>query len=149
MFIFITKLIPVASFRDVFYLNYSRNKTSYKQGIYMIKFTILLKQKSTMTHQEFVAYHREKHAPLFSSLPAVKKHVRRYVQQHTVPLDIPGLPPMKYDGITEIWFDSKEDIGAVFNDPEYLAKIRPDEEQFLDLNGCDFVVSEENIVISL
>ena len=91
----------------------------------------------------------EKHAPLFSSLPAVKKHVRRYVQQHTVPLDIPGLPPMKYDGITEIWFDSKEDIGAVFNDPEYFAKIRPDEELFLDLNGCDFVVSEENIVISL
>ena len=113
----------------------------------MIKFTILLKRKSTITHQEFVTYHQDKHAPLFSSLAAVRQHVKRYVQQHAIPVKIPGLPPVKYDGITEIWFNSTEDINAVFNDPEYLKKIRPDEELFLDIQGCDFVISKENIVI--
>ena len=48
----------------------------------MIKFTILLRRKPPMTHDEFVAYHRDKHAPLFSALPAVRQHVRRYVQCH-------------------------------------------------------------------
>lgn len=113
----------------------------------MIKFTILLKRKASMTQSEFVAYHREKHAPLFCSLPAVGQHVRRYIQQHTVPLEMPGLPPVKYDGITELWFDSADSINAVFNDPEYLAKIRPDEEKFLDVQNCDIVVSQENVVI--
>ena len=113
----------------------------------MIKLTILLKRKSSMTHQEFVTYHREKHAPLFCSLPAVGEHVRAYTQQHTVQVEMPGLPPAKYDGITEIWFDSAESINAVFQDPEYLAKIRPDEEQFLDLQGCDILVTQENIVL--
>ena len=60
---------------------------------------------------------------------------------------MPGLPPAKYDGITELWFDDASDIAALFNDPDYLAQIRPDEERFLDLHGCDFIVSQENIVL--
>ena len=113
----------------------------------MIKFTILLRRKPSLTQDEFAAYHRDQHAPLFCSLPAVQQHVRRYVQQHALPLELPGLPPAKYDGMTELWFDDASGIGAVFSDPEYLARIRPDEEKFLDLPGCDFMVSQENIVL--
>lgn len=113
----------------------------------MIKFTILLKRKPSISHDEFVTYHKENHAALFKSLPAVQAHVRRYTQQHTVPLDMPGLPPVKWDGITEIWFDNENDIAAVFNDEEYLAKIRPDEQEFLDIPSCDCLVTTENFVI--
>ncbi len=49
----------------------------------MIKMTILLRRKPEISHEEFVAYHRNKHAPLFSSLTEVKQHVRRYVQCHS------------------------------------------------------------------
>ena len=112
----------------------------------MIKFTILLKRKATLTHEQFVEYHKAKHAPLFSAVPAVQTHVRRYVQQHALPVELPGLPPARYDGITELWFDDVPAIAAVFGDAEYLARIRPDEEQFLDLHGCDFVGSQENPV---
>ena len=80
------------------------------------------------------------------SVAAVRAHVRRYVQQHAVAVELPGLPPAKYDGITELWFDDVAGIGAVFGDAEYMARIRPDEESFLDLHGCDFVVSEETVV---
>ena len=113
----------------------------------MTKFTILLKRHPAMSQQEFVAYHREKHAPLFCALPAVQQRVRRYVQQHTVPVEMPGLPPVKYDGITELWFDSVNDIAALFSDPAYLAQIRPDEAHFLDLHACDFIVSQEHPVL--
>ena len=113
----------------------------------MIKFTILLKRKPTLTHEQFVDYHKTQHAPLFASIPAVEAHVRRYVQQHTLPVELPGLPSVKYDGITELWFDDVSAIAAVFGDPEYLARVRPDEEKFLDLHGCDFIISQETPIL--
>ena len=113
----------------------------------MIKFTILLKRNAKLSQEEFVEYHRTRHAPLFTSIGAVKTHVRRYVQQHALPIAMPGLPPAKYDGVTELWFDDAEGVGAVFTDPEYLAVIRPDEEKFLDLQGCDFILSQETPIL--
>ena len=112
----------------------------------MVKFTILLKRRPDLTHAQFVEHHRTTHAPLFMSVAAVKAHVRRYVQQHALDVELPGLPPCKYDGITELWFDDVGAIAAVFTDAEYMARIRPDEERFLDLHGCDFIVSEETPV---
>ena len=113
----------------------------------MVKFTILLRRKPGMSHEAFVQHHRAVHAPLFMSVAAVQQQVRRYVQQHALPVELPGLPPAKYDGITELWFDDVTAIGAVFGDAEYLRRIRPDEESFLDLHGCDFIVSEETPVL--
>ena len=113
----------------------------------MVKFTILLRRKSTLTQAEFVEHHKAIHAPLFMSVGVVKETVRRYVQQHAMPVELPGLPPVKYDGITELWFDDVDALARCFSDHDYLARIRPDEEAFLDLHGCDFVVSTENVVL--
>ncbi len=112
----------------------------------MIKFTILLKRKASLTHDQFVRHHKDVHAGLFMSVRVVKETVRRYVQEHTLPVDLPGMPPAKYDGITELWFDDIDALGRCFSDLEYMSKIRPDEESFLDLHGCDFLVSTENVV---
>ena len=113
----------------------------------MIKFSILLKRKPSLTRAEFIYHHRNVHAALFMSVPVVKETVRRYVQQHALPVDLPGMPPLKYDGITELWFDDIDAIGRLFSDAEYMRVIRPDEESFIDLEGCDFVVSEERVVL--
>ena len=112
----------------------------------MIKFTILLKRKPSLSHEEFVEHHKSVHAEIFTSVPAVKETVRRYVQQHALPVELPGLPPMKYDGITELWFDDVAALARCFSDSEYLAVVRPDEASFLDLHACDFIVSEEHAV---
>ena len=112
----------------------------------MIKFTILLVRKPELTHAEFVRHHKEVHAALFTSIPVVRRTVRRYVQQHAVPADLPGLPPPRFDGITELWFDDADALARCFSDPEYLERIRPDEASFLDLHACEFVVSEETVV---
>lgn len=114
----------------------------------MIKFTILLKRKPGLTHDEFVEHHQSVHAALFMSVAAVKETVRRYVQQHALDIDLPGMPKTRFDGITELWFDDVESLGRCFSDPEYLARIRPDEESFLDLHGCDFIVSTEHVVFA-
>ena len=112
----------------------------------MVKFTILLRKRADLTHEAFVQYHKTQHAPLFTSLPEVQQYVRRYVQGHTLPLDLPGLPAPAYDGTTELWFDSAEDISKVFGAESYLRLIRPDEAKFLDLPGCGFLVLAENPV---
>ena len=79
----------------------------------MVKFTILLKRNSTLTQAEFVEHHTGVHAALFMSIPVVKETVRRYVQQHAMAVELPGMPPVKYDGITELWFDDVAALGAV------------------------------------
>ncbi|WP_428537032.1 EthD domain-containing protein [Rhodopila sp.] len=112
----------------------------------MVKFTILLKRKASLSHDEFVAYHKMHHAPLFMSIAVVRATVRRYVQQHAMPVELPGLPPVKYDGITELWFDDVDALVGCFSDADYMAKIRPDEAKFLDLHGCDFIVSAETVI---
>ena len=109
----------------------------------MIKMTILLRRKPEMSHEEFVAYHRNQHAPLFSALPEVEQHVRRYVQCHATGETLPGLPDNHIDGSTELWFDDLADIAGVFQSPNYMATIRPDEEKFLDLHACEFLVGTE------
>ncbi len=114
----------------------------------MLMFTILLRRHPSLTHDEFVAHHRERHAPLFCALPAVREHVRRTVQCHAVPADLSGLPPARFDGITEPWFDDAAGLAAVFGSGEYMRTIRPDEARFLDLHGCEFVLSTEHVLIA-
>ena len=73
-------------------------------------------------------------------------HVCRYC--HAVDVPLPGLPPVDIDGITELWFDDADGIGAVFGSQNYLEQIRPDEEKFIDLPRCQFLVSTENVLIA-
>ncbi len=113
----------------------------------MIKCTILLRKKPEMTQEEFVRYHRETHAALFRSLPESREYVRRYVQQHPIEGGILGMPERVYDGITELWFDDVEALRKLFGSKSYMDAIRPDEENFLDLGGCSFMVSTENVVM--
>ena len=113
----------------------------------MIKFSILLRKRGDFTHEEYVQYHKNNHAPLFLSLPEVQQYVRKYVQCYADPATLPGLPPPAYDGITELWFNDREAIAKLFSAPRYLEIIRPDEEKFLDLPGCGFLICTENQVI--
>ncbi len=113
----------------------------------MIKFTILLRRIASMNRAQFIAYHRDQHAPLFTSLPEVKQHVRRYVQGHSTGAEIRGLPPMTFDGVTELWFDDMAGLEAVFQSEDYMNTIRPDEAKFLDLEHCEFLLTTETPVI--
>jgi sugar lactone lactonase YvrE len=113
----------------------------------MILLTSMLRRLPHLTHDEFVAYHRDHHAPLFASTPAAQKYLRRYTVEHPNPTRAPGLPPSTFEAIVRMTFDDKADLIKLFTSRSYLETIRPDEKRFFDYATSEFFLSEEFVVI--
>jgi uncharacterized protein (TIGR02118 family) len=111
----------------------------------MIKVSVLLKRKPGMSPAEFHRYWKDVHGPLVLGVPEVMRYVRRYVQCHSVADAFSGTPgaASPFDGIAELWGDSIDEVKRALAEPRYLEVIRPDEEKFLDLANCVFMVTEE------
>lgn len=92
----------------------------------MYKVAILLKRKPRLTPEAFQAHWRERHAPLWTRLP----RLRRYVQSAAL-LQGYRKGELLFDGIAEAWFDSEADFEASRTDPARAA-IAADEAEFLD-----------------
>jgi hypothetical protein len=119
------------------------NNKPFPQKAAKTRFTTLLIKNSNLTFDEFARYHKEKHIPLFSSIPIVKKNITRYVVSHTL-FDITlELPQKRFDGIVEFWFRDYISMIFVFMNHKYLKMARPDEKMFLDLKSCYFIISED------
>jgi uncharacterized protein (TIGR02118 family) len=111
----------------------------------MVKLTVILKRKRGTSHEEFRNYWREVHGPLLLRQPALMRHVRRYVQCHSIADAVAGISS-PFDGIAELWGDSVDDVRLGFAEPAYMQVVRPDEEKFLDLPNCIFMVTEEIVM---
>ncbi|WP_116203397.1 EthD domain-containing protein [Amycolatopsis circi] len=111
----------------------------------MIKFVYLINRANGMSFEEFVEYHRDRHAPLFTSIPEAHRHVRKYTVSHPVPAS--AYPAPAYDGITEIWFDDWAGHDAFFASENYRTLVNPDEAKFIDLASVGTIVSNEKIVL--
>ena len=72
----------------------------------MHKTIILLSRQPTKSHEEFISWWLESHAPLARQLPRLRKAVFNVVDQ---PGD--GQP----DGVSELWFDSVNDFVAAYD----------------------------------
>lgn len=112
----------------------------------MVKLIVVIKRNAAMSPEEFHRYWRVEHAAKVRSIPAAAKYIRRYVQAHTLDTEYAASGPA-YDGTAELWFDSVDDKNAFFSDPEYLAKIAPDERVFADMEQTQFLVTKEEEVI--
>jgi hypothetical protein len=106
-----------------------------------IKFTTLLIRNKEMNFNEFKNYHKSHHIQLFSSIPVIKRNIKKYVVSHQIEK---SKCEKNYDGIVEFWFNDLFSIIMVFINPKYLSKVRPDERRFLNLNKCDFIISKEH-----
>jgi uncharacterized protein (TIGR02118 family) len=107
----------------------------------MIRLTYCLRMLPGMSRQDFQTYWRKKHGPLVASYSTVMR-IRKYIQVHT--LEDPMNQEMRdswgtaepYDGVAELWWDSRQDIIEVFENPEALEAIQilvEDEKNFIDL----------------
>jgi len=116
----------------------------------MIAMIACAKRKAGMSLVEFNHYWIEKHAPLVRSVPEFMRHVRKYVQFHCDPRGPAGGSPfggsVDYDGVGELWFDSRESMKTAFEEPRYLEIIRPDELKFLDLDKCIIFITRELVI---
>jgi uncharacterized protein (TIGR02118 family) len=83
----------------------------------MIKSVSVVTRKAGMSVEDFQSYWRDVHGPLVARAPGV----RRYIQSHTLPELYNGEKPPDYDGIVEIWWDSREAMDSARTTSEMQA----------------------------
>ena len=107
-----------------------------------------------MPPEEFYRYWKDNHGPLVQSFAESLK-AQRYVQSHL--LDSPlnevaqggrgAVGP--YDGITEIWWNSHEELLGAMQTPEGAAaheKLIEDEATFCDLSRSSLFLTEAHTI---
>jgi uncharacterized protein (TIGR02118 family) len=121
----------------------------------MIKVIGLLRRKPGISREEFLRHWKDDHGPLAMKIPEFARHVRKYVQVHTVKPPELGAQeryqqaalPMEYDGAVEMWFDSPEEMQKAFEalaEPIACKELREDEDRFIDgKNTLTVMVGEE------
>ena len=117
----------------------------------MIKLVYCVRRHPDFSAEEFRKYWLEKHGPLVRS-NAKALRARRYVQSHMFdsPLNAAAQQPRgtkaPYDGITEVWWDSREELIAALSTPEGMEAnklLAQDEGRFCDLPNCSVFFTEE------
>lgn len=119
----------------------------------MIRLTYLLRRRQDMAPAEFYRYWREEHGPLVAA-NARRIGALRYVQVHA--LDDPanaamaeargGMEP-PYDGVAEVWFESREALVAALGSDEgqqAAATLVEDEARFIDLAHSPLWLNHEH-----
>jgi uncharacterized protein (TIGR02118 family) len=70
----------------------------------MFKAIILLSRADGTSHVDFREWWLERHAPLARQLPGLRRLVFNVVESEDA----------AYDGVSELWFDSREDFEAAY-----------------------------------
>ncbi|MFT5415307.1 MAG: hypothetical protein ACI915_001622 [Gammaproteobacteria bacterium] len=117
-----------------------------------VKLAVVIKRPAEMSFEQFDRYWDTTHADIVTSVPEFTRHVRRYVQVHLVP-EYSGIGDSSklaaqwgkadFDGIAELWFGTTDDMITAFNEPRFIEKIAPDDENFVDAKQTQLFVLRE------
>jgi uncharacterized protein (TIGR02118 family) len=108
----------------------------------MVTLISTLRRKPGTTHEEFLAYWRDHHAPLIAASSA-SRYVRRYEQHPRAAGSSDDAP----DGVTIQVFDSLEAFHAHMAEDDFGAMM-DDLERFLDTSALQWVVCDQaNVVL--
>lgn len=107
----------------------------------MYKVTTLLKRRPGLSVEEFQQYWREVHARIAKAAPGLQC----YVQSHTLPQGY-SKGERAYDGISEMWFASREAFHAAQADAGYAGAVQRDEARFMDLGKKVVMAVETNVI---
>jgi uncharacterized protein (TIGR02118 family) len=118
----------------------------------MVKLVYCIRRREGISAAEFRKYWREDHAPKVQ-LFAKALHARRYVQSHTLDsvfneaLRASRGARVPYDGITEVWWDSEDELAAAMGDPdgaEAGRQLLEDERKFIDFEHSSIFLTQEH-----
>ena len=120
----------------------------------MVKLVYCLRRRANVSPEEFYRYWLDTHGPKVKNAAEAMRALR-YVQSHTCEPEVNeafvasrGLAP-GYDGITEVWWNSIEDLKSAMASPagaEAMAMLREDETRFIDFSqSCVFMTTEHLI----
>lgn len=123
----------------------------------MVKLVFIVRAREDVAPEEVLRYWLEDHAPKVRSV-AEAIRARRYVQSHTLdtPLndmlvDSRGMSPV-FEGITEVWWDSLDDLQAAVATDEgaqAMQMLAEDEATFIDLPRSTAFMTEEHEIFDL
>ena len=85
-----------------------------KQAEDMFKAMVLLRRRKGTTSEDFRAWWLERHAPMARQLPKLRRLCFNLVEAEN---DTP------FDGVAELWFDSKADFESAGIKPSYHLKV--------------------------
>jgi uncharacterized protein (TIGR02118 family) len=102
-----------------------------------------LVRRPDLSHEEFLAYWRERHGPLIRDTPALARHLLRYEQHAALP---GGRAGSDYDGVAVQVFASWDDFVAMLSEPE-AELMREDEGNFLDSERLQILFSEDVVTV--
>jgi uncharacterized protein (TIGR02118 family) len=112
----------------------------------MIKMMAAICRRPGMTHAEYLAYVQHVHGAIATEQPGT---LRRYVQNHVFDAafgshaEAAHAMPVARDSVTELWWDSAEDMGANFAHEHVRTKVGPDAVNFGDTSRTLSVVAQE------
>lgn len=123
----------------------------------MLKIIFCLRRRPGLSIEQFQRYWREDHAELMRRHAAALR-IRRYVQSHTsndprvaAAFAGRGSEIEPFDGVTEIWWDSIDDVIEAVSTADGRAAsdaLREDERNFIDLAQSPIFYASENIVVT-
>ncbi len=118
----------------------------------MLKQVLLLKRRPGMSREEFIDYYENHHSKLVEPFMT---QARRYVRRYATPQKNPitgAVVELDFDVITEIWWDSREDLkaaGRKIVESGISRAIYEDEEKlFATHDNPIFFVEEYDSVLS-
>lgn len=122
----------------------------------MIKCVFLLRRQPHLTHEQFIDYWANQHARLAKEVAPVMR-MKRYVQLQPRPHPLGealagsrGSKVADWDGITECWWESFEDMEMVAGAAgDLAARVLADEASFVDLSRSEMMFVHENEVLPL
>ena len=112
----------------------------------MIKVIVMVKRNPALTPEAFHRHWREVHARLVADTPSVASRIVRYEQNHRTEDDY-ARGEVDFDGVAIAWYRSREDMDALFADPDYQAIVAPDEARLSDSARNVWIVTEEEEVV--
>lgn len=71
----------------------------------------ILRKREDMSHEQFVQHWMGTHAALCKKLPRLRRYSVNLVDRER-------FPKFGYDGFSELWFDSEDDLKAAFASAE-------------------------------
>jgi len=112
----------------------------------------VVRKKKGISDEHFFHYWKENHGPLVRSFAETLK-ARKYVQSHLLDHPVAEIgrqfrgtkPP--YDGLTEVWWDSADELMEVLLSPEGREAnktLLEDEARFCELAECSIFITQEH-----
>ena len=122
----------------------------------MVKLVFCVRRRADVSSAEFHRYWLEEHGPLVKSSRQAMR-AARYVQSHTVDPETNVLLQASrsscdaYDGITEVWWETRADLEQGLATDEgraAAAALLEDERRFIDLAASSLFMTEEHEIFS-